>query len=441
MVDNPVEVEEASEYSSESESEFVSPSLGESSSRQPSFIPIDSICIDFTNPPFNSPEMDPPNLAERERQERERLEQQRLEVERLVAERLAEENRRREERERNEDNDQQEKAMRDYLQPERTSLLGPIVFPRETQAARNAFTAKSGAWKDLPSFHGRENEDPYEFIRTYENQIRNMATDAQYETACMKMFESSLQDRALKWFRMLEPQTLTTFAQVKNALYKKYFSEGKTKSLTRQIQGFRQDKGESFYRCWERFKELLMRLPHHGFAKFQLVSFFHLGLNVETAQQIEYLCKGEDFLSKTATEAWNFLEELADRHRNWEPSDMDRSSPFGSGTVVPVTIRDQQLQSQVEDLAKQVKELSMLKPHAVNEVKVEEPCAGCGGRGHTMYDCPTYLAAQQASLEAEVNAAQAWNPYSNTYNPGWRSHPNFGWRDNGQGGGQQNQPP
>ena len=56
-----------------------------------------------------------------------------------------------------------------------------------------------------------------------------------------------------------------------------------------------------------------MRLPHHGFEKFQLVTFFHLGLNVETSKQIEFLSKGTDFLSKTAGEAWDFLEELSEK--------------------------------------------------------------------------------------------------------------------------------
>jgi len=52
--------------------------------------------------------------------------------------------------------------------------------------------------------------------------------------------------------------------------------------------------------------------------------------------------------------------------------------------------------------------------------------------------------------EEQCNALGAYNkPFSNTYNPGWRNHPNFSWRDSNQAepsGGQwrteqQPQPP
>ena len=174
------------------------------------------------------------------------------------------------------------------------------------------------------------------------------------------------------------------------------------------------------------------------------MSFFHLGLNVETAQQIEFLCKGDDFLSKTAGECWEFLEELADKHRGWETNDNDRSTPFSSGQgIVGVTIRDQQLQNQVEKLTKKVEELSASNTRSVNEVKVEEVCDWCERRGHVVTACPGYVAAKEASQVSiceDVNAVQGWNPYSNTYNSGWANHPNLRWRDDQQSGGGQVQP-
>ncbi|KAI4347750.1 hypothetical protein L6164_008533 [Bauhinia variegata] len=45
----------------------------------------------------------------------------------------------------------------------------------------------------------------------------------------------------------------------------------------------------------------------------------------------------------------------------------------------------------------------------------------------------------------EVNYVGNNNPYSNTYNPGWRNHSNFSWKNQGQGNPpfvqQQQQPP
>ena len=238
-------------------------------------------------------------------------------------------------------------SLREHLHPERTTPPGPIVFPRETQEARNAFTVKPGVLNSLPNFYGRESDDPYEHVRTFEGLVRNLATTTQYDNACLKLFEATLKDGALRWFRMQKSQSLTTWAHVRDAFYRKYFSEAKTNSLRRQIQGFRQERGESFVKAWERFKDLLLRMPHPGFEKIQLVEFFHLGLNAETIQHIEYSCKGDDFLSKTADEGWDFLDDLADRQRALEPSDFDRSGPSGSN-VIPVTIRDQRLRPKLK---------------------------------------------------------------------------------------------
>src|SRR5664279_2236116 len=63
------------------------------------------------------------------------------------------------------------------------------------------------------------------------------------------------------------------------------------------------------------------------------------------------------------------------------------------------------------------------------------PCSICGGTDHLAINCGV---SNEVSYE-EVNAINQGhfqpnnNPYSNTYNPGWRNHPNFSWRQNDQG--------
>ncbi|OMO50517.1 hypothetical protein CCACVL1_30394 [Corchorus capsularis] len=46
---------------------------------------------------------------------------------------------------------------------------------------------------------------------------------------------------------------------------------------------------------------------------------------------------------------------------------------------------------------------------------------------HHSYECPQ---VEQAQFVANTGRQQN-NPYSNTYNPGMRNHPNFSWRDQG----------
>ncbi|GFZ12821.1 hypothetical protein Acr_23g0012060 [Actinidia rufa] len=65
----------------------------------------------------------------------------------------------------------------------------------------------------------------------------------------------------------------------------------------------------------------------------------------------------------------------------------------------------------------------------------EVSCAVCETKEHDTISCPVIPGIKEA-LHGQVNAIGhygqgARNPYSNTYNPGWRDHPNFGWRNEG----------
>ena len=58
-------------------------------------------------------------------------------------------------------------------------------------------------------------------------------------------------------------------------------------------------------------------------------------------------------------------------------------------------------------------------------------CSYCQAPNHVFEECPVFH-AQQVPPE-HLNAAYSrpsHNPYSQTYNPGWRNHPNFSWAKN-----------
>ena len=48
-----------------------------------------------------------------------------------------------------------------------------------------------------------------------------------------------------------------------------------TNALNRQIMNFSQNDNETFYQCWERFKDLLNACPHHGYETWHIISFFY----------------------------------------------------------------------------------------------------------------------------------------------------------------------
>src|SRR3954464_7462233 len=70
----------------------------------------------------------------------------------------------------------------------------------------------------------------------------------------------------------------------------------------------------------------------------------------------------------------------------------------------------------------------VLEKQTVAQVQPVQPtqavnCDICGGPHFAMHCVAT---AQQVE---EINFLKQNNPYSNTYNPGWKNHPNFSWKD------------
>ena len=60
-------------------------------------------------------------------------------------------------------------------------------------------------------------------------------------------------------------------------------------------------------------------------------------------------------------------------------------------------------------------------------------CHICETNDHSTNDCPT-LPSFKECLHEQANVLNTFkkpnpNPYSQTYNPGWRNHPNFSWRN------------
>jgi hypothetical protein len=69
-------------------------------------------------------------------------------------------------------------------------------------------------------------------------------------------------------------------------------------------------------------------------------------------------------------------------------------------------------------------------PNAAHINTQPEPCSFCSSTMHQVNNCPTVVNYTDVSNE-QVNAAfsrSGNDPYSNTYNPGWRNHPNFSWK-------------
>uniref|UniRef100_A0A2N9I7N6 RNA-directed DNA polymerase n=1 Tax=Fagus sylvatica TaxID=28930 RepID=A0A2N9I7N6_FAGSY len=66
------------------------------------------------------------------------------------------------------------------------------------------------------------------------------------------------------------------------------------------------------------------------------------------------------------------------------------------------------------------------------QVEVHEECSVCHDPEHPTKDCPmlpSVVGVFEEHCGAIGNFRKSFSPYSETYNPGWRNHPNFGWKN------------
>ncbi|KAK9008818.1 hypothetical protein V6N11_080296 [Hibiscus sabdariffa] len=127
-------------------------------------------------------------------------------------------------------------------------------------------------------------------------------------------------------------------------------------------------------------------------------------------------------LDKSPEEAFEILDRIPNNDYQFP------TSRLGSGRRTSGKLEldeNDSVSAQFSTITNLLKNLQ--KPSDVREAK-ELSCVHCEGNHHAT-DYP--VMHEQASYLGNFNR-NSYNPYSNTYNPGWRQHPNFSW--NNQGG-------
>ena len=153
---------------------------------------------------------------------------------------------------------------------------------------------------------------------------------------------------------------------------------------------------------------------------------------------------GGDFLSKNPDEAMVFLNYVAETSKSWDepnPREADRhitsmhqrGGGGGGGGSMYWHFEDVELKSKLSTLTRRMEELELRNQQEVRVVTEAsmpgEPCFNCHSTGHQGEHCPISPLVRDSMTEhANVvgqNRQPADAPYSNTYNPNWRNHPNY----------------
>ncbi|KAM1728737.1 hypothetical protein ACFX12_019208 [Malus domestica] len=294
-----------------------------------------------------------------------------------------------------------------------------IQYPMAAQGKTEEFELKSSLLHHIPKFHGLSMEDPNKHLKEFEVVCSSM-TPVTVDRSILKMkaFPFSLMDKAKDWLYELAPGTVTSWESMKRAFLEKFFPTSRIILLRKKISGIQQDEGESFPTYYERFKSLVASCPQYQMKEELLLQYFYEGLLPLERQMLDASAGGA-LVDKTPMAAKILIANGALNAQQYD----------GVGQRGPP-------RQQVHEMA--------------DGMKIQGPmvCGVCSIQGHASEKCPQLI--ENGGWEsANAIGFQSQNqprhdPYSNTYNPGWRDHPNFKWREPQQAqpqGGFRQQPP
>ncbi|CAN6691822.1 unnamed protein product [Malus baccata var. baccata] len=315
-----------------------------------------------------------------------------------------------------------------------------IQYPRAAPDKTAEFELKSSLLHHIPKYHGLSMEDPNKHLKEFEVVCSSM-TPVNVDESILKMkaFPFSLLEKAKDWLYELAPGTVTSWESMKRAFLEKFFPTSRVILLRKRISGIQQDEGESFPTYYERFKSLVASCPQHQMKEELLLQYFYEGLLPIERQMLDASAGGA-LVDKTPTAAKMLISNRALNAQQYEGVGQ-RSMP-----------RQHQVNdvSAITELQNQMANLTTLLSQVVEgpKVKTVASCGVCSTQGHPTDKCPQLI--ENGGWET-LNALGYGNqyqsrgdPFSNTYNPGWRDHPNFKWRDLQQGqqqSGFRQQPP
>ncbi|XP_027120419.1 uncharacterized protein [Coffea arabica] len=269
-------------------------------------------------------------------------------------------------------------TLRELATPKLTHQPLCITFP--TLSENTSFELKSGLIQLLPSFYGLFGEEPHKHVKEFEVVCSSMKPPGVTEEQIrLRAFSFSLKDAAKDWLYYLPAGSITTWAQLKKKFLEKFFPASRVASLRKEICSIKQYSGESL--------------------------------------SIIDVASGGALANKTAKEAWDLIEAMAENSQQFV---FRESNPTRRVNEVETS----SIQQQLSELTSAFRQLTM------RDTPRARVCGICTSMDHCTDTCPLLQedGAEQVNMAGGVPAPRRqYDPYSNTYNPDWRDHPNFSY--------------
>src|SRR5688572_18854965 len=144
------------------------------------------------------------------------------------------------------------------------------------------------------SFSGLRNECPLQYLEAFTETCRFMPqcpNSPDYVKMCL--FPIGLAGDAKDWYKCLEPNSITTWAQLRTAFLERFYPTNRTQDWRKKIASFTQDEDENLSAAWTRFKGMLRACPHHEYGENHVNTFFYDGLDDSTKALLDSACGGQ----------------------------------------------------------------------------------------------------------------------------------------------------
>jgi hypothetical protein len=322
------------------------------------------------------------------------------------------------------ENQLERKPMKSSFIPQNLNQPSCIVLQPNVQSN---FNLSPHLLNMVPHYRGTPIEDPYLHIRDFFDLCKTQNIHGlNAEGIKLILFPFSLKDNAKLWLNSLAVGSIHTWEELATKFLKKFFPAQRTRQLRREILTFQQKDGDLFFEAWEHFNELLLKCRHHNLSQEDQVQAFFEGLDNPNKSFVES-ASGGMLMKKSSEEAIELFETLSENSQQF--SSRGRQGLKGKG-VYEVHINNgvqNQMATMERKLDMLVKAMTSQNISPIQQIAQVEVCAICSHSDNTTETCPmsSFVDQEQANYVGQNNYSPKNNPFSNTYNAGWRNHPNF----------------
>ncbi|XP_028799535.1 uncharacterized protein LOC114754862 [Neltuma alba] len=279
----------------------------------------------------------------------------------------------------------------------------------------------------MGTFEGNFKDDPNEHLTKFIEVCENFKqTGVTKDALRLRLFPMSLSHKAKTWLNSLPEHSIKTWDDLVSKFKGRFIPRGKRATLRGELLSFEQHPDELFYEAWERFKDMWRNCPNHEQKKYVLMEAFWNGLNDQTVTMLNTASNGGIGKMKV-NELYELYEEVASSTMQQYNKRRQSSGRYKE----PSSSSSRDIASQLEAISKRFDnlELQIKKGNAAGVHALQAPgytCDHCNEEHHSD-QCPYTL--ETVNYMNNAQRRPQGSPYSQTYNPNLRNHPNFSWRN------------